>query len=172
MEDRRTIFDEQASTVELTLGKCDCDHFCIRRFEIDICEPSRITWSHNTIYDPCKREGREHTPHVFALHLISASHRHMNPRDRPNAIKEPLEGILSRPKRQVPDPYRVLTFLTFGIVCSGGGLGRRRLGLGFGVEVIVVVGWRAIVELALFAWGLGCELVLFLPFLLSSPFGV
>ena len=119
-----------------------------------------------------KGKGGEHTPHVLALHLISASRRHMNPRDRPNAIKEPLEGILSRLKRQVPDPYRVLTFLTFGIVCSGGGLGRRRLGLGFGVEVIVVVGWRAIVELAPFAWGLGYELVLFLPFLLPSPFGM
>ena len=77
---------------------------------------------------------------------------------------------MSRPKRQVPDPDRILMFLASGIVWAGLGLGRC-----FGVGVGADVGWRwstrAIVELALFARGLGREL-LFLLFLLPSPFGV
>ena len=70
---------------------------------------------------------------------------------------------MSRPKRQVPDPYRVLTFLASGIV-------RRGLGLGLGAR-------RAIGELAFFVGGFrgrgrGDELLLFFFFLLPSPFGV
>ena len=51
-EDRLTVFDEQFSAVEMTLGESDRNHFCFWRFEIDICEPSR-TWSHNTFHTVC-----------------------------------------------------------------------------------------------------------------------
>jgi hypothetical protein len=47
--DRLTIFDEQLSAVEMTLGERDRYHFCFWRFEIDICEPSH-TWSHNSFH--------------------------------------------------------------------------------------------------------------------------